>query len=354
MYAAILAGGRGRRFWPASRAGRAKQFLDVTGAGSMLAVTWRRLERFIPAERILVLTVRDQLDLVRSELPRLEERNIFAEPAGRNTAPALAVAAAMVGARGGDEPLLCCPSDHLIGDEPAFGASVAEAERAARSEDLLVTFGVAPRYPATGYGYIEIESSPAPGGGARRVIRFHEKPAPDEAQRYLQSGRFLWNCGIFLWRPSVFLSAWKRLLPQGAESLQRIAEALGTQQLAAEAALHYPRLPAVSVDHGILERADNVAVVAAGFDWNDVGSWDALGEVLESDAEGNTGSGEMELIDAKGNILFNPGGITAVVGIENIIVAVDGGRVLVCRRGESQRVRELLDGLERKGRTEYL
>lgn len=320
----------------------------------MLGATWSRLERFIPPERILILTVRDQLDLVCSALPRCLESNIFAEPAGRNTAPSLAVAAAMARARGGDEPLLCCPADHLISGEAGFREAVATAARVAGEADMLVTFGIPPRNPATGYGYIESGEPLTPGGAAMRVASFHEKPALSVAQRYLSSGRFFWNSGIFIWRPSVFIAAWERLLPQGAEPLRRIAEAIGTERFEAAAGEHYPMLPAVSVDCGILERAENVAVVPARFDWNDVGSWDALAEVLESDSAGNAGSGEMELIDARGNILFNPGGLTAAVGIEDIIVAVDGRRVLVCRRGESQRVRELLDNLERKGKTEHL
>jgi mannose-1-phosphate guanylyltransferase len=353
MYAAILAGGTGRRFWPASRAARPKQFLDLTGAGSMLAVTWRRLGRLVPEDRILVLTVREQIDLIRRELPDIDPRNIFAEPAGRSTAPSLAVACAMVRERGGDEPILCCPADHLIEGGELFASDVETATAAAASSDVLVTFGVPPSYPATGYGYIEAGEPFARGGPARRVARFHEKPDRERAERYLETGRFFWNSGIFLWRPSVFLSAWDRHLPEGTGPLQRIAGALSAGDLA-RVESEYAAMPSVSVDYGILEKADNVVVVPARFGWSDVGSWDALAGVLGADENGNVSTGRSETIDARGNIFYNPGGLTAAVGIDDVIVAVDGDCILVCRRGESERVRELLDRLQENGATEDL
>ncbi|MDD3643114.1 MAG: sugar phosphate nucleotidyltransferase [Candidatus Krumholzibacteria bacterium] len=352
MYAAILAGGTGRRFWPASRAARPKQFLDLTGGGSMLAVTRRRLGRLVPKDRIIVLTVREQLDLVRRELPDIDPGNIFAEPEGRSTAPSLAVACAMVRARGSDDPLLCCPADHLIDGDDSFASDVGTAAEAAAS-GVLVTFGVRPRYPATGYGYIEAGEPFGEGAVARRVVRFHEKPDREKAARYIETGRFFWNSGIFLWRPSVFLSAWDRHLPAGSEPLRRIAGALSAGD-AGSAASEYRKMPSVSVDYGILEKAEEVVVVPARFGWSDVGSWDALAGLLPPDEQGNVCAGRMETIDARGNIIYNPGGLTAAVGIDDIIVAVDGGCVLVCRKGESERVRDLLDRLRDTGNTEDL
>lgn len=353
MYAAILAGGTGRRFWPASRAARPKQFLDLTGAGSMISLTWRRLRRLVPADRILVLTVRDQLGLIRDELPDIDPDNIFAEPAGRSTAPSLAVASAMVAARGGDPPLLCCPADHVIEGDDEFASDVEVAAEAASAAEALVTFGVRPQYPATGYGYIEA-GEPVDGlPGLRRVARFHEKPDRATAARYVDSGRFFWNSGIFLWRPSVFIEAWNRHLPEGTEPLRRIADALGERD-AATIDAEYRRMPAVSVDYGVLEKEDRVVVVPAGFGWSDVGSWDALAGIHEADALGNVSAGRAETIDCRGSIFYNPGGLTAAIGVENVIVAVDGRCVLVCRRGESERVREILDRLEANDKTEYL
>ncbi len=350
MYAAILAGGKGKRFWPASTVEKPKQFLDITGEGSMLSLTWKRMRSFLPAERILLLTAADQVDAVRRDLPELPVENLFAEPASRNTAPSLAAAAIMVRARGTADTVLCCPSDHLITDEAGFESAVHIAAVAAQSRDVLVTFGIEPAAPATGYGYIET-SGPAPDGGASihvEVKGFHEKPDLETARRYLESGNYYWNSGIFVWRPSVFIEAWDRFLPEGSKLLQKLETAAVDGCLNEVAEEQYGFMPSISVDFGILEKAGNVVVVPVSFGWSDVGSWDALEEILPKDAAGNARAGEMELVDSKGNIIYNPDGFTATIGVDDVIVAVSGGRVLVCRKGESQRVREILDRLEEK------
>lgn len=356
MYAAILAGGKGKRFWPASTAGKPKQFLDITGEGSMLLLTWERMRSFLPAERILVLTAADQAEAVRRDLPELPEENLFAEPVSRNTAPSLAAAAAIIRARGSDEPVLCCPSDHLIKDIDGFRNAVKVAADAAAGADVLVTFGIEPTGPETGYGYIE-SSAPQPGSagsGTLKVEKFHEKPDRETARRYLGSGDHFWNSGIFVWRPSVFIEAWDACLPEGIEPLRGLEKAAAEGRLGELAGEYYGSMPSISVDFGILEKAENVVVVPVSFGWSDVGSWDALGDILPEDAAGNAGAGEMELIDSKGNIIYNPDGFTATIGVDNIIVAVSGGRVLVCRKGESQKVREILDRLEKEDKKEHL
>ncbi len=356
MYAVILAGGKGKRFWPHSRTSRPKQFLDLTGEGSMLAVTFQRLTGFIPPERILLLTLEEHLPVVRDELPTLSSDNIFAEPVGRNTAPSLAVGAAIVRERGGDAPMLCCPADHLIGDPATFREIVNAAGIVAAERDVLVTFGITPRYPATGYGYVEADSKTEKQDDHpfHRVLKFHEKPDEAQADEYLRRKSFFWNSGIFTWRPSVYLSAWERFLPEGVEPLRRIVDSLMNGNGDETVAVEYPRMPAISVDYGILEKADNVIVFPTDPGWNDVGSWDALFDILPSDEHGNIGEGIRETIDASGNLFFNRHGMTAAIGVEDIIVVVDNGTVLVCKRGQSQRVRDLIDRLEQKGRNEFL
>ena len=356
MYAAILAGGKGKRFWPASTAGKPKQFLDITGEGSMLFLTWKRMRTFLPAERILVLTAADQAEAVRRDLPELPEENLFAEPVSRNTAPSLAVAAAIIRARGSDDPVLCCPSDHLIKDTDGFRAAVQVAADAAAGGDVLVTFGIEPAGPETGYGYIEsaVPSAGSAGSAPLNVEKFHEKPDRETARRYLESGNYYWNSGIFVWRPSVFIEAWNACLPEGSEPLRGLEAAAADGRLSEMAGEYYRSMPSISVDFGILEKAENVVVVPVSFGWSDVGSWDALCDILPKDAAGNAGAGEMELIDSKGNIIYNPDGFTATIGVDDIIVAVSGRRVLVCRKGESQKVREILDRLEEKDKKEHL
>jgi mannose-1-phosphate guanylyltransferase len=356
LYAAILAGGKGKRFWPASTAGNPKQFLDITGKGSMLSLTWERLRSFLPADRILVLTAADQAEAVRRELPGLHDENLFAEPVSRNTAPSLAAAAVMIRARGSDYPVLCCPSDHLIQDDDGFREAVMTAADAAISGDVLVTFGIEPSGPETGYGYIETSSPPGAAASSvpLPVERFHEKPDRETASSYVESGNHYWNSGIFVWRPSVFITAWNEQLPEGRDPLRELEIAAGEGRLEIAAESIYGSMPSISVDFGILEKAGNVVVVPVSFGWSDVGSWDALGDILPNDAAGNAAAGGTELIDSSRNIIYNPGGLTAMIGVDDIIVAVSGGRVLVSRRGESQRVREILERLEKNKEDEHL
>ncbi len=322
----------------------------------MLSLTWERMRSFLPAERILVLTAADQAESVRQDLPGLPVENLFAEPVSRNTAPSLAAAAIMIRARGSDDPILCCPSDHLIRDEAGFLEAVRTAADAASGGDVLVTFGIEPSGPETGYGYIET-STDMPAGETPvplRVEKFHEKPDRETARRYLDSGNYFWNSGIFVWRPSVFIEAWNSFLPEGKGPLLGLETAAAQGRLDEEAGEHYGSMPSISVDFGILEKAGNVVVLPVSFGWSDVGSWDALGDILPLDAAGNARAGEMELIDSKGNIIYNPGGFTATIGVDDVIVAVSGGRVLVCRKGDSQRVREILERLERNNSKEHL
>jgi mannose-1-phosphate guanylyltransferase len=356
VYAVILAGGTGKRFWPASTLEKPKQLLDITGEGSMIALTWKRLRALVPAERILVMTGAGQSEGVRGELPELGKENLLSEPVQRNTAPALAVASVIVQSRGDDEPILCCPSDHLVTDPGGFREAVRTAEAAASEGDILVTFGVEPASPATGYGYIEAsggagENSPH---GTRRVKSFHEKPDRERARTYVESGRHYWNSGMFMWRPSVFIEAWESFIPKGRELLGGYRDAAAQGRLEAYVGEHYGSMPSISVDYGIMEKASNVAVVPASFGWSDVGSWDALFEIFRPDARGNVSAGDTVLLDSSGNLLYNPGGLIAAVGVEDLIVAVRGDRVLVCRRGDSQRVREILEILEEDGRQEHL
>jgi mannose-1-phosphate guanylyltransferase len=356
IYAVILAGGKGTRFWPFSRVDRPKQFLDITGEGSMLRLTFRRLARIVPPERMFVLTVSGMERATQSELPEIPLENIFTEPVGRNTAPSIAVAAALVRRSGGDAPMLCCPADHLIGREDEFSGLVEAAASVAAQREVLVTFGIRPDRPSTGYGYIEAggEVADRQGRSFLRVDRFHEKPDLATAQSYVQRGSFFWNSGIFVWRPSVFLDAWERYVPQGIEPLGNIVRSLDAEDREDTIASEYPRLPAVSVDYAILEKADNVIVVPAELDWSDVGSWDALFDLLPADGSGSRGVGYWQGIDSKGNLFFNPGGTTVAIGVEDTVVVVNGSSVLVCKRGHSQKVRQALERIEKDGKTELL
>ncbi len=356
LFAVILAGGKGTRFWPLSRARRPKQLIDITGRGSMLRLTFERLAAFVPPERMILLTTVELGPSIRNELPEIGEANVFLEPVGRNTGPSLAVASALVNRLGGDAPMLCCPADHLIGNEEEFRDLVRMAARVAVERDALVTFGIKPDGPETGYGYIEAgeRAGEREGRSFFEVVRFHEKPDLEKARNYVTNESFYWNSGIFLWRPSVFRSAWERFVPESVASLEEISRALGTPGVEETVAAVYPRLPSVSVDYAVLERAENVLVAPASLNWSDVGSWDALFDILPVDDGGNVDIGYVKTLDAKGNLLFNPEGATVAVGVDDIIVVVDGNDVLVCKRGQSQMVRDMLEKMKKDGRTDLL
>ena len=339
-----------------SRARRPKQLIDITGRGSMLRLTFERLAAIVPEERIILLTTGDLDESIRNELPEVREENIFLEPVGRNTGPSLAVASAIVSRRGGDAPMLCCPADHLIDEQEEFHRLVRAAARVAAERDALVTFGIEPDAPETGYGYIEAGGKVDENDGRSffEAVRFHEKPDLEKARNYLEAGSFYWNSGIFLWRPSVFRAAWDRFVPESVATLEEISRALGSEGERETVAEAYPRLPSISVDYAVLEKADNVLVAPASLHWNDVGSWDALFDILPADEAGNVGVGYVKAMDSEGNLLFNPGGATVTVGIDGVIVVVDGNDVLVCKRGQSQMVREMLEKIKKDGRTDLL
>jgi mannose-1-phosphate guanylyltransferase len=356
LQAVILAGGKGTRFWPFSNSAKPKQFLDITGEGSMLRLTFKRLSRFVSQDRMYVFTVAGMERSISQELPEIPRSNIITEPVGRNTAPSLAVAAAFGVRNGIDAPMLCCPADHIIGNEEEFEQLARSAAGLAAERDVLITFGIEPGYPATGYGYIEAGESEAEleGRSFHRVGSFHEKPELATAKAYIERGSFYWNSGIFMWRPSVFLAAWERHVPEGVGPLREIVGSLGTSSERATIEDAYPRMPSISVDYAILEKADNVIVAPADLSWSDVGSWDALFEVLPAAQSGNVEKGRVVQIDSSGNLLFNPGGVTAAIGIEDLIVVVKDGTVLVCKKGESQKVRDLIEKLEKDGDQDLL
>jgi len=356
MYAVILAGGRGKRFWPVSTAGRPKQLIDITGEGSMLSVTYRRLSEFIPEENILILSSGDLKDSILSEITSMREENLFSEPVGRNTAPAIALSAVIIRKRAGDVPFLVCPADHLIADKGSFQNSATAAMELASRDEVLVTFGIKPSYPATGFGYIEASEEYCKIGDLKflRTARFHEKPDEERAKHYYNSGSYYWNSGIFVWRPDVFLSALQEFLPEAYEIVDELAHAMERDELESLMDKIYPQMPSISVDYAIMEKADNVVTLPVDFGWNDVGSWDALYDIINTDDNENAVRGDHLAIDSRGNLIFNTDGFTALIGVEDVIVVKQGDSLLVCKRGMSQRVKEVVERLEKSNRDDLI
>jgi mannose-1-phosphate guanylyltransferase len=352
LNALILAGGSGTRFWPLSRRRRPKQLLALEGNGeeSLLRATVRRLAPVVEARSVWVCTTRDLAAAVRRELPEVPPEQVLIEPEGRNTAPAIgwSVRSMPAAVRAGVVAVL--PADHRVGEPQRFRDTLAGAARAVAARDEVMTLGVTPRWAETGYGYLELEEGepPAAGDGVRRVRRFLEKPSAEDAARFAASGRHLWNAGIFLFRGDRLLELLARHEPELARGLEEIAAA--PERLAEV----YPRLPARSIDYAVMEKLDTLATLPLDCGWSDLGSWEALAEVLPADAHGNTGRGDCLAVDASGNLLFSDAGTVAVLGVEGLVVVRTGDAVLVMPRHRSQEVRRLVRELGERGREELL
>jgi mannose-1-phosphate guanylyltransferase len=343
-YAVLMAGGAGTRFWPHSRRRRPKQFLAVQGARTLLQETARRLHGLVPPARVVVVAPRALAPLVRRQLPALPRGNLLIEPAPRGTAACLALAAAWIAHRAPDASMAVFPADHAIRDAERFRGCVRRGFEIAEVERCLVTFGIPPTSAETGYGYVQVGA--ALRRGTPRVhwaARFVEKPGRATAQRLLDSGGYLWNSGMFVWRVPVLQAELRSHAPRVA----RVMDALGGGAPAAAARRAFRRLPVVSIDVALMERAERVAVVRATFDWSDVGSWDAMAALWGADAAGNARRGHVLLVDCRDTVAYGATRLVAVVGGVDLIVVDSPDAVLVCPRGRAQDVRQVVDALGR-------
>ncbi|MEW6267783.1 MAG: sugar phosphate nucleotidyltransferase [Thermodesulfobacteriota bacterium] len=365
-FAVIMAGGSGERFWPASRRARPKQLLRLTDPElSMLEEAIERIAPLIPRENIVIATSELLAEPIAAALPSLPRENVLAEPEKRNTAACLALAAAHLERLHGDPAdmvMAVLTADHQIGEPERFRATVARALDFAATEDALVTIGVVPTRPETGYGYIEVAPSDRTGGAAHgearaplRVVRFREKPDEATAETYAKSGRHYWNSGMFFWRVSTFLHGLTRHMGDLAAAQRAMVEALASRSSGTLREAFLP-LADVSVDVGLMERADNVWVVPADFPWDDVGAWDALERTRASDGERNVVEGDAVLVDVHDSIVFNEAGeeiAVALVGVDKVIVAITRDGVLVCSKDRAQDVRRAVAELRKRGRERF-
>ena len=347
MQALILAGGSGTRFWPLSRKARPKQLLALEGERSLLRDTLERLAPGIGPESVWVCTTEALAEAVRKDLPEVPPHQILCEPQGRNTAPAIAWAVRSMPEEARRGVVAVLPADHRVGEPAAFREALERAARVVEREDRVMTLGVVPRWAETGYGYLELEPD-AGEDGVRRVRRFVEKPSAENAERFLASGNYLWNAGIFLFRGSTLLDIVARLQPELARGLEEIAAAPDRLRDL------YAGLPADSIDYAIMEKLDGIATLPLDCGWSDLGSWEALDEILPRDAEGNAGRGDTLAVDAHGNLLFADQGTIAVLGVEDLVVVRTGDAVLVCPKSRSQEVRKLVSELAARGRGDLL
>ncbi|MCA9751712.1 MAG: mannose-1-phosphate guanylyltransferase [Gemmatimonadetes bacterium] len=347
----IMAGGRGTRFWPASRETLPKQFLEIGGEGSLLTRTGARLAPLAPPHDTWVVTNVAHVGIAADHLPDIPRDQIVGEPVGRNTAPCIALAAALVAREDPEGVLVVAPADHWIGNEEEFRATIEEGVRVAREEKGLVTFGVVPTGPETGYGYIEAGEELAGQGSVARVVRFTEKPDRPTAEKFLAGGRHYWNSGIFAWRADVFLEELARQHPDMAAECRRMAQAVDRGS-ALETG--YPSLTSISVDYAVLEHSDNVYVVPAEFPWSDVGSWDALADISPADGRGNVLEGDALAVGSTGCFVRSTSRFVSVVGAKDLIVVDLPDALLVCSKERTQDVKKVVEALEKAERRDLL
>lgn len=347
-YAVIMAGGSGTRFWPMSTRKRPKQFLKLFGDRTMIQSTVDRLEGFAPKERCMVVTNSHYTQLVREQLPGLPEEFVIGEPVARNTAPCVAAAAHILFNRDADAVMAVLPADHFIHDAATFRAILDAATETARQNNALVTIGITPNRPETGYGYIRYDEKRRTRAGvhpAYAVRNFTEKPDLERAMRFIDSGDYLWNSGMFIWRAETVLQEFRRQQPEIYSALDMLGDGHPTQEMIDD---FYHACPSISVDYGIMESAERVEVIPGDFGWNDVGSWTAVYELAEKDSENNSVSAVNSSIQrSAGNLVESQSGkVIALVGVENLAVVETEEAILVCNLKKSQYVRDVVEHLK--------
>lgn len=359
VYAVIMAGGVGSRFWPRSTEKTPKQLLEIVNKGTMIQNTVARISNVIEPSKILIVTSKLQKPTVAKQLPQLPSENIIVEPIGRNTAPCIGLAALFIRRRDPDAVMVVLPADHLMRDEDEFRRVLSLAIWVAYESSKLITIGIHPSRPETGYGYIQVVdeddgSNPYFARGVHKVKTFAEKPNREAAQKFLESGDFLWNSGMFIWKVDVILREIRKSLPELADELDKIDATIGTDMLDQAVETGYRMIRGISIDYGVMEKASEVFVLRGQFGWSDVGSWDEVYRISGKDADGNSVSGKAVLHNSKNTLIHSGDKIIAAVDVEDLIIIASDNAILVCRRGESQNVKEVVDYLRRKQMTDFL
>lgn len=353
----IMAGGRGERFWPVSREKTPKQLIRLLGKRSFLQQAVDRVLPLVPMENILIITNAVQAPEVRRQLPRLPRENVVAEPVGRDTCAAVTLGAAIVGARSTTGVMAVLPADHLIPEEKKFQQVLSDAFELAGRGRVMVTIGIKPTEPSTGYGYIHTGGAMTDvGGGAKsktaffKALRFVEKPPLETAVEYVNSGDYRWNAGMFIWSFVTVTEGLQKHQPEMFEACQRWFKAAAKPaQLARVLAKEYPVIKKISIDYALMEKAQNVVVADGAFEWDDLGAWNALARHLKSDAEGNCAVGDFIHVDAARNIIFDARTRNrtpiAVVGVKDCILVQTDDAVMLAHKSESQKIKELVKKL---------
>ena len=356
MFGVIMAGGIGTRFWPRSRERHPKQLLNIFGEQSLIQNTIRRLTPLIDDSKMFIVSTQKQKKLIRKQLPLLPEKNYIIEPSGKNTAPCIGLAAIYLQHLDPDGVMAVLPADHNIIDEQEFRKILSVAEQIARDDGPLVTIGISPTYPSTGYGYIQL--------GQRRkfvedipvyyVKTFAEKPDLKTARRFIKSGDFLWNSGMFVWKIKTILKEIEENIPELYDGLVEIQKKIGTTDESECIGNVYCRIPGISIDYGVMEHTKNVMVLKGDFGWSDVGSWEEVYEISEKSENNIVCDGTYIAIDSKKCLFDVPQKLVAAIGVKNLIVVETDDAILICDRKQAQRVKELVEQLKQSHLIKYL
>lgn len=355
-YCLIMAGGSGTRFWPRSRVKMPKQYLRLFGDQSLIQESVQRFANFIPEESIYIVSAKSQQEVLESQTTRLPKQNMIYEPVGKNTLPAIGLAALFIADKDPDGILIVSPSDHLIQNDELFRQTIESAALIAEEKDGIVTIGITPRYPATGYGYVQTAEEVQIGQAIKSfaVNRFVEKPNLEMATGYLKQGGFFWNSGIFIFKVSVFLNSVQNYAPGLYADLMRIGEHIGTFSYEEALDKIYNEVESISIDYGILEKASNVFLVQGDFVWNDLGSWDEVYKYGIKDENQNAQSGEVVFLDSKNSYVYAPNSLVAVVGLDDVIVVQEGDTILVCRRDRAEDIKHVVGEINKRKLDQYL
>ncbi|MFH0988390.1 MAG: mannose-1-phosphate guanylyltransferase [bacterium] len=357
-FAVIMAGGIGSRFWPRSREKTPKQLLEIIGEGTMIENSLARIEPLAERMNTFIVTNKAQYENLLKQVPFLPKENILIEPIGRNTAPCIGLAALWIQHIDPNALMLVLPADHLVRDTDEFVRILYLALKVAEEQDALVTIGIKPTRPETGYGYIQIEEEEHDrnqyrSDGVYRVKTFAEKPNLETAQQFLDSGDFLWNSGMFMWKADVILRQIEQHLPEMYEILSSLKKHFGLPTYKSALQEVYSLIRGISIDYGVMEKANNVYVVKGDFGWSDIGSWDEVVRLTPKDDNSNSFRGKVIPIDSKNNYIDAGSKLVATVGVEDLIIINTDDAILVCRKGQSQDVKEIIDYMRRKQMNEY-
>ena len=355
-YAVIMAGGKGERFWPLSTSKHPKQLLALVGDKPLIAQAVDRLAGLIPPEHVFVVTNADLVEATQAAAPMLPAENIVGEPIGRDTAAAVACGGALVGAKDPDGVFAILTADQVMGDLDVFKATLAGGMDLAEQNEILVTIGIQPVFPSTGFGYIESGNDFSQGGDVKfkKAFRFVEKPDAETGQGYLDTGKFFWNSGMFIWSVPTLGKAFAAHCPEMKTLMDELGGYAARGEIVQGLNKTYPGLGKISIDYALMEKADNIVMACGTFMWDDVGSWPALEGHFPQDDSGNTLIGECEQIDSSNNIIYSKDRVTAVIGAEDLIVVQAEGVTLVCPKDRGQDIKKMVVSLREKGTRDNL